>query len=105
MAFSFSHLSKTHRFPFTVWFQPLPAEPLKGAIDCIFNPVSWGRAVQLSTEAAGPGVTQTVGVSDCVDCWPGKGRSNFRPHRLMVVKINTLPLPRGKGLESLKPNR
>lgn len=67
---------------------------------CIFNPVSWGCAVQ-SDCAAGPGVTQTVGVSDCVDCWPGKGRSKFRLHRLMVVKINTLAYQGGRDLSHL----
>lgn len=49
VAFSISHLSRTHRFPSTVWFQLLPAEPLKRAMDYIFNPVSWGRLVQSST--------------------------------------------------------
>lgn len=91
---------ETHRFPSTVKFKLVAAESLKGAISYIFNPCLLGLC-----GAVGP----------C--CWPGgnpdsggvrlrgllasKGRSNFRLRRLMVVKINTLPSTRGKGLESL----
>lgn len=96
VAFSFSHLSKTHRFSFhclvSYCLMNLQKEP-----STVFLTPSLGAVWCTGALCCWPGVTQTVGVSDCANCWPGKGRSNFRPHRLMLVKINTLPLPRGKG--------